>query len=92
VNLSGERVVVTGGAGFVGSHVVDRLVAVGAEVIAIDDLSAGGRAKLEAAMGLRAPEAVEAGVSHDLGSGGTSSLPARLVGGRRARLGAATRS
>lgn len=36
--LSGARVLVTGGAGFVGSHVVDALVAVGADVVVVDDL------------------------------------------------------
>jgi UDP-glucose 4-epimerase len=41
VKLSGKRVVVTGGAGFIGSHVVDELVRVGAEVVAIDDMSVG---------------------------------------------------
>jgi len=34
----GSRILVTGGAGFVGSHVVDALVAAGAEVIVVDDL------------------------------------------------------
>jgi UDP-glucose 4-epimerase len=41
VKVSGQRVVVTGGAGFIGSHVMDRLVAVGADAVALDDLSVG---------------------------------------------------
>ena len=39
----------TGGAGFIGSHVVDALLARGDEVVAIDDLSTGRRQNLEAA-------------------------------------------
>ncbi len=38
-----NRAVVTGGAGFIGSHVVDALVADGVEVRIIDDLSSGRR-------------------------------------------------
>lgn len=46
MELTGARVVVTGGAGFIGSHVVDHLVGIGADVVAIDDLSVGERANL----------------------------------------------
>jgi UDP-glucose 4-epimerase len=38
------RVLVTGGAGYVGSHVVRRLVAVGHRPVVVDNLSAGHRA------------------------------------------------
>ncbi len=42
---------VTGGAGFIGSHIVDALVDVGTEVLVVDDLSRGTRANLEPALG-----------------------------------------
>ena len=35
------RLLVTGGAGFIGSHIVDRLVNRGDDVVIIDDLSTG---------------------------------------------------
>lgn len=42
------RVVVTGGAGFIGSHLVDRLLADGHEVLVVDDLSTGRRGQVPA--------------------------------------------
>ena len=40
------RVLVTGGAGFIGSHIVDQLIAAGHEPAAVDDLSSGDKANL----------------------------------------------
>jgi UDP-glucose 4-epimerase len=51
-DFAARNVVVTGGAGFIGSHVVDALVAVGARVRVIDDLSTGFRAFLNPAVDL----------------------------------------
>jgi len=40
------RAIVTGGAGFIGSHVVEALLARGDEVHALDDLSKGKRGRV----------------------------------------------
>jgi nucleoside-diphosphate-sugar epimerase len=45
------RYLVTGGAGFIGSHLVEQLVAAREEVIVLDDLSAGRRENLAAVWG-----------------------------------------
>jgi len=37
----GSRVLVTGGASFIGSHLVDKLVELGAEITVVDNLSSG---------------------------------------------------
>jgi UDP-glucose 4-epimerase len=43
---SGKQVLVTGGAGFIGSHLADRLVEAGARVRVLDNLQAGNEANL----------------------------------------------
>ena len=58
-DLTGTRAVVTGGAGTIGSHVVDQLLDAGAgHVVVLDDFSRGQRANLAAALD-RAPDKVE---------------------------------
>jgi UDP-glucose 4-epimerase len=46
------RVLVTGGAGFIGSHVVERLLAAGNEVAVLDNLSTGRRENVPAGVRL----------------------------------------
>jgi hypothetical protein len=65
LRMSARRVVVTGGAGFIGSHLVDRLVGSGADVVVMDDLSGGSESNLPAGVplarvDLATPEAIAA--------------------------------
>jgi UDP-glucose 4-epimerase len=54
------KVLVTGGAGFIGSHIVDGLLAAGHAVAVIDDLSSGSRASLPAGVPLHVCDIVDA--------------------------------
>src|SRR5512141_3259904 len=42
----GKRILITGGAGFLGSHLADRLLAQGHEVLVADNLFTGGKSNL----------------------------------------------
>ena len=46
-----QKVIITGGAGFIGSHLADRLVAEGKDVVVIDNLSSGRLEFLEKCKG-----------------------------------------
>ncbi len=46
-----DRVLVTGGAGFIGSHLVDGLMSGGFDVVVLDDLSSGRRENLSLHLG-----------------------------------------
>ena len=53
------NIIVTGGAGFIGSHIVDRLLAAGHRVAVIDDLSSGSRDNLPPAVPLHVVDIVD---------------------------------
>lgn len=46
INFSFKKILVTGGAGFIGSHIVDRLIKEGHKVVVIDNLSTGKKENL----------------------------------------------
>jgi UDP-glucose 4-epimerase len=53
------NVLVTGGAGFIGSHIVDGLIAAGHRVEVLDDLSSGSRDNLPAGVPLHVADIVD---------------------------------
>jgi len=57
--FSGKRVFVTGDAGFIGSHLVGRLINEGASVLILDDLSTGNRRNPEGLVSNESCEIVE---------------------------------
>ena len=66
------KVFITGGAGFIGSHLAERLLSEGSEVLVLDDLSTGSITNIEHLMGQR-------GFSYRIGSVMDAPLVAELV-------------
>ncbi len=60
------RILVTGGAGFVGSHLCDRLIARGDQVICVDNLFTGSKDNIAHLMGHPNFEFVHHDVNHPI--------------------------
>ena len=56
MNLRSSMVLVTGGAGFIGSHIVDRLIREGVEVGVLDSFKTGSQANISQRKNLRLHE------------------------------------
>ncbi len=60
-----KKILITGGAGFIGSHLSDAYLAAGWHVTAVDDLSTGSRANLADALGHERFDLIEGDVCDD---------------------------
>ena len=74
------RYLITGGAGFIGSHLADELLARGDEVHVLDDLSTGTIENIRHLEGRRPAS------SYTIDSAATTAVVAELVDERRRRL------
>jgi len=73
MSSKGARIIVTGGAGFIGSHLVERLLGDGKHVVVIDDLSTGRVENLDGVKGNPALRFIQSTIS------GCTELP-ELIG------------
>jgi len=73
------RILITGGAGFLGSHLCEFLLSRGDEVICLDDLSSGRRANIEHLLGADRFHFVHADVRHGIGVEGHVDVVAHLA-------------
>ncbi len=81
-----RKVLVTGGAGFIGSHVVEAYLAAGDEVTVLDDLSTGRRDHVPAGVRLVEADIRSAAARHLVASGASRSstiTPPRSTCGAR---------
>lgn len=74
-----RHILVTGGAGFIGSHTVETLLAAGDRVTVLDDLSTGSLANLAAVEGHDAFRFVEGDVRRPLAPQLGATLPTHIV-------------
>ncbi|HNU35206.1 MAG TPA: NAD-dependent epimerase/dehydratase family protein [Methanomassiliicoccales archaeon] len=65
MKIRGSNIVVTGCAGFIGSHLTDALLAMGNHVVGVDNLSAGRREFMEEAEGYQDFRFVQADLLND---------------------------
>ena len=63
--MSSNNCLITGGAGFIGSHLAERLLALGHRVMVVDDLSTGQKRNLDAVLDHPALEYVEGTIEDD---------------------------
>ncbi|MGH9101918.1 MAG: NAD-dependent epimerase/dehydratase family protein, partial [Acidimicrobiales bacterium] len=74
-----SRVVVTGGAGFLGSHLCEVLVGRGDQVVCVDDLSSGSEENLAGLLGRPGFELLRADVCRGLQVDGPVDAVAHLA-------------
>ncbi|HEY0132996.1 MAG TPA: NAD-dependent epimerase/dehydratase family protein, partial [Nannocystis sp.] len=79
MGVASEIVLVTGGAGFIGSHVVDRLLAQGREVVVVDNFAAGKRENLAAHANSRHLRVIDADLCDDFAAALGGVRPAAVV-------------
>src|SRR5882672_3605057 len=66
MSFSGKRILVTGGSGFVGSHLCERLLAAGHDVLCVDNYYTGRRANIEHLLTNPRFEAMRHDITHPL--------------------------